>query len=91
MSNNQTAINQATDHPWNDWKADSGFFSEIGKYLASKNITFVDVVDRLIEKAKTGDNLDDLNGIIVSLHIMYAYIHCVHHSGSPIALFRSVT
>ena len=89
MSNNQTAINQATDHPWNDWKADSGFFSEIGKYLASKNITFVDVVDRLIEKAKTGDNLDDLNGIIVSLCVIL-YIYSVHHSGSRIALFRSV-
>ena len=88
MSNNQTAINQATDHPWNDWKADPGFFFEISKCLANKDITFVDVVERLIDKAQTDDNLDDLNGIIVSLRVMLLYSLCLP-SSSQISLFCS--
>ena len=67
MSNNGTTTNQTTNaHPWKDWKVDLGFFIEINQYLGSKNLTFVDIINRFIDKTEAGGDLGELNNIIVS-------------------------
>ena len=69
MSNIQTAIatNQTTDvHPWKDWKVDLNFFVKVNEDLRSKNISFVEVMDKLIDKTKPGGDLSNLNDIVVS-------------------------
>ena len=74
MSKNQTATNQATNaHPWKDWKADLGFFVEINNYLGNKNLSFVDVMNRLIDKTEAGGDLGELNNIVVSRCVFCAY------------------
>ena len=87
MPNNQTVINQTVNaHPWKDWKVDPAFFVEINNYLESKKsscVDFVDLMDRIINKTKTGGNLDDLGDILVR--------HCISLPCSLYSLAYSQT
>ena len=74
MSHNQTATNQTTNaHPWKDWKVDLGLFVEINNYLGSKNLSFVDIINRLIDKTEAGGDLDGLDDVVVSGCIFFLY------------------
>jgi len=75
MSSNQTATVQTVNaHPWKDWKVDLGFFVEINKYLGNKNLTFVDIMNRLIDKTEAGGDLGELNNIVVSRCVLFSYL-----------------
>ena len=77
MSNNQTVTNQTTNsHPWKDWKTELGFFIQINNYLGSKNMSFVEVMDRIIDKTKTSLELGDLKDIVVSYRIPFSCLVC---------------
>jgi len=70
MSTTNNCNKDSNTAPWNDWKLDSKFLSEVIKYCEDHNQTFSGLADSLIMKAEKGVKL--LRDVLVSLfHSFY--------------------